>query len=83
MRQTATALVELLRSFKEPKGLIQQAAGLITNPAALKMQREHLASIDLKEALFTLDGEYFLEAVQYMIANHPFTEAKMIGETTC
>jgi len=70
-------------NFETPKDFIEQAAELITNPETLRTQREHLASVDLKRALFTLEGEHFLEAVQYIIANHPFNETKIIGGESC
>jgi hypothetical protein len=62
-------------------GFIQGAALLITNPKMLRHQREHLASIDLKAKLFTLKGSHFLEAIQHIIANHPFTETHIVGDT--
>ena len=64
-----------------PRDLIEFAAELICNPTALKAQREYLAGIDLNEKLFTLKGEHFAEAVDYIFENHPFTETKLIGET--
>jgi hypothetical protein len=64
-----------------PRDFINKAAELITDPDALKAQREHLASLDLKEKLFTLKNNHFLEAIQYTIANHPFTRTKLIGVT--
>lgn len=67
-------------NFTDPQGLIAKAAELATNPAALKKQRDHLAAIDLKEKLFTLKGNHFLEAVEYILANHPFNETKIIGD---
>jgi predicted O-linked N-acetylglucosamine transferase (SPINDLY family) len=67
-------------NFTDPQGLIAKAAELITNPDALKKQREHLAALDLKEKLFTLKGEHFLEAVEFILANHPFNETKIIGD---
>jgi hypothetical protein len=66
-------------NFTIPRELIDKAAGLITHPGDLKRQRDHLASIDLKEKLFTLKGDHFLEAIEYILANHPFTETKVIG----
>lgn len=66
-------------NFHDPVELIEKAAELITNPDELRRQRSHLASIDLKERLFTLKGDHFLEAVEYMQENHPFTETKKIG----
>lgn len=67
-------------NFSNPQRLIAKAAELITNPDELKRQRVHLASVDLKDKLFTLRGNHFLEAVEYIIDNHPFTETKLIGE---
>ena len=67
-------------NFTDPQGLIAKAVELITNPDELKRQRARLASLDLKEKLFTLKGQYFLEAVEYIFANHPFTDTKIIGD---
>ena len=67
-------------NFQTAPPLIEKAATLITNPDELKRQRAHLAGIDLKERLFTLKGNHFLEAVEYIIANHPFHETKIIGD---
>lgn len=68
-------------NFDSPREFINKAAELITNPAELRMQREYLAWLPLKETLFTLEGNHFLEAVDYIQANHPFTETKIIGES--
>jgi predicted O-linked N-acetylglucosamine transferase (SPINDLY family) len=67
-------------NFNTTGDFIDQATRLVTEPDRLKEQREHLASIDLKERLFTLRGNHFLEAVEYIIENHPFIETKIIGE---
>lgn len=67
-------------NFDAQPGLIAKAAELITNPEELKRQRAHLAALDLKETLFTLEGEHFLGAVDYLLANHPVTETTLIGE---
>lgn len=67
-------------NFKSLEALIEKAAQLITDPALLKWQRDHLASINLKERLFTLEGDYFKQAVGHIISNHPFTETTLIGE---
>ena len=67
-------------NFDMPQGLIAKAAELIINPEELKRQRDHLASLDLKERLFTLEGTHFKDAINYIIANHPFTETVCIGE---
>jgi len=66
-------------NFTIPRELVTKAAELITQPEELKRQRLHLDSIDLKEALFTLKGDHFLEAIEYILTNHPFTETKVIG----
>ena len=67
-------------NFENPRKLIDHAADLILDPEKLKAQRAHLAGIDLKEKLFTLKGNHFLEAIEYIFENHPFTETKIIGE---
>lgn len=67
-------------NFENPRGFIAKAAELITNPDEIRRQREHLASVDLKGKLFTLRGQHFKEAVDYIIANHPFTGTVCIGE---
>jgi hypothetical protein len=67
-------------NFNTTGDFIDQATRLVTEPDRLKEQREHLASIDLKERLFTLRGNHFLEAVEYIVENHPFIETKIIGE---
>ena len=66
-------------NFHTPAELIEKAAELITNPDELRQQRSYLASLDLKERLFTLKGNHFLEAIEYILANHSFTETKKIG----
>jgi len=63
-----------------PRDFVERAAELIVDPEKLAAQREHLASLNLKERLFTLKGNYFLEALEYTLKNHPFTETKLIGE---
>jgi hypothetical protein len=63
-----------------PQEYVNKSAQLILFPDKLKGQREHLASIDLKEKLFSLKGTHFLEAIEHIIANHPFEETKLIGE---
>jgi hypothetical protein len=70
-------------NFDSPRGLIDKAVTLITNPEELKRQRDFLASVDLKEKLFTLKGNHFLEAVEHIIAAHPFTDTKIIGDAEC
>lgn len=65
-----------------PRTLIEGAVELITEPGELRRQREHLASIDLRECLFTLKGNHFLEAVEYIMENHPFNETKIVGSNT-
>lgn len=67
-------------NFEAPQALIAKATELVTNPEELKRQRAHLESIDLKSRLFTLEGNYFKDAVEYIIANHPFNETVLIGE---
>lgn len=67
-------------NFQKPNDLIAKAVELITNPDELKRQRSHLAAIDLKARLFTLKGNHFLDAVEYIIQNHPFTDTVCIGE---
>jgi hypothetical protein len=66
-------------NFDDANGMIDKAVKLITDPIELRRQRDRLASIDLKERLFTLKGNHFLEAVEYIIANHPFKQTKIIG----
>jgi predicted O-linked N-acetylglucosamine transferase (SPINDLY family) len=66
-------------NFDIPSDLVDKAVTLITDPSELKRQREQLASIDLKDKLFTLKGNHFLEAVEYMFDNHPFNETHIIG----
>ncbi len=68
-------------NFTIPVDFIDKAVTLITDPSELNRQREYLASLDLKERLFTLKGEHFLEAVEYMFENHPFNETHIIGDT--
>lgn len=67
-------------NFNDANGMIDKAVKLITDPVELRRQRDHLASINLKECLFTLKGNHFLEAVEYIIANHPFNQTKIIGD---
>lgn len=67
-------------NFESPRALIAKATELITNPDEIKRQREHLASIDLKERLFTLKGTHFKDAIDYIMSNHPFNETVCIGE---
>jgi len=67
-------------NFESPRDMINRAADLITNPDLLKAQREHIANLDLKKVLFD-ENDYFLQAVQYILTHHPFTETKIIGES--
>ena len=46
----------------------------------LAKYRKALAEMDLKEKLFTKSGDYFLEAVNHIMANHPFNETVEIGK---
>jgi predicted O-linked N-acetylglucosamine transferase (SPINDLY family) len=66
-------------NFESPRGMINRAADLILQPELLAEQRAKLASVDLKDALFDTN-DHFLQAVQYILQNHPFTETKLIGE---
>jgi hypothetical protein len=66
-------------NFDDPEEFIKKAATLITCPKELKRQRAHLSNVDLEDKLFTLKGNHFLEAIDYIIENHPFTETKLIG----
>jgi len=68
-------------NYTSPRDFVNGVADLIMDPDKLKAQRDHLVSIDLKECLFTLKGDYFLQAIDYIFAHHPFTETKLIGET--
>jgi hypothetical protein len=67
-------------NFTDVNQLVDKAAWLITEPEALRAQREHLAAVDLEERLFTPKGNHFLEAVEYILANHPFDKTKIIGD---
>lgn len=67
-------------NFEDPQALIAKSVELITNPDELKRQRAHLADINLKERLFTLEGTYFKDAIDYIIENHPFYNTVSIGE---
>lgn len=67
-------------NFYSMRVLINKAAQLINQPDQLKRQRNFLSDIDLKAKLFTLKGNKFLEAVEYIIGNHPFNESKIIEE---
>ncbi len=67
-------------NFESPRNFVNKAADLITQPDELKRQRALLASLDLKDRLFTLKGKHFLSAVNYMFANHPFHDTKLIGD---
>jgi hypothetical protein len=59
---------------------ITRATELITDPEELRWQRNYVASLDLKQRLFTLEGTHFLDAMRYIFDNHPFTETTLIGE---
>lgn len=67
-------------NFRYPRDLINSAADLIQFPEQLKEQREYLRGVDLKKSLFTLKGDYFKQAIDYIFENHPFTETKIIGD---
>ena len=67
-------------NFTTPNLFIAQAVELVVNPDKLRQQRDHLASVDLKEAIFTLRGNHFLEAVDHIITHHPFKETVFIGD---
>lgn len=65
-------------SFNTPREMINWVARIITEPELLKSQQEHLANLDLKEVLFDTNN-HFLQAVEYIMKNHPFKETKLIG----
>ena len=65
-------------NFDTPRDLINYVATIITEPELLKAQRDHLSKLDLKEVLFD-KNDYFLQAVDHIMENHPFTETKLIG----
>jgi len=67
-------------NFTRPMEFINHVTDLILDQSKLKAQREHLDGVDLKQALFTLKGDYFLKAIDYIFENHPFTETKIIGD---
>lgn len=67
-------------NFSSMRGLVNKAVQLITCPSELKRQRHFLTGVDLRSKLFTLKGNKFLDAVEYIIENHPFNETKFIEE---
>lgn len=62
-----------------PAEYVNIATELILNRTKLQEYRTALADMDLKAKLFTLDDDYFKQAVDYIIANHPFEETVKIG----
>lgn len=65
-------------NFQSPRELINHAADLIQKPVLLTCQRDHLARVNLKESLFDTN-DYFKQAVEHILTNHPFSETKIIG----
>lgn len=66
-------------STDTPREFIELGAMLINTPDALAVYRQALADVDLKAKLFTLSGNHFLDAVNYIMANHPIKETVKIG----
>lgn len=66
-------------SSKNPDRFIQLAVELIDNPELLANYRKALQEMDLRAKLFTLEGTYFLDAINHIIENHPLTETVKIG----
>ena len=62
-----------------PGEYVNIATELILDRAKLQQCRTALAEMDLKAKLFTLDGDYFKQAVDHIIANHPIKETVKIG----
>lgn len=62
-----------------PAEYINIATELILNKTKLQEYRTALAEMDLKAKLFTLDEDYFKQAVDYILANHPIKETVKIG----
>lgn len=71
------AMPELIATT--PAEYINIATELILNKTKLQVYRKALAEMDLKAKLFTLDDDHFKQAVDYIIANHPFKETVKIG----
>jgi hypothetical protein len=64
---------------RTPAEYINIASELVLNKTKLNDYRQALAEMDLKAKLFTLDDDYFKQAVDHIIANHPFQETVKIG----
>lgn len=62
-----------------PNDFINITSELILNRTKLQEYRQALADMDLREKLFTLEGDHFKQAVDHIIANHPFKETVLIG----
>lgn len=62
-----------------PQEFINITADLVLNRTKLKEYRQALADMDLKAKLFTLEGDYFKQAIDHIIAQHPIKETVKIG----
>jgi hypothetical protein len=62
-----------------PRDFITTIIAMITDPEMLPKYRKALAEMDLKEKLFTKTGDHFLDAINYIMENHPFNETVRIG----
>lgn len=62
-----------------PQEFVNLTSELILNRTKLKEYRQALADMDLRQKLFTLEGNHFKDAVDHIIANHPFKETVLIG----
>jgi predicted O-linked N-acetylglucosamine transferase (SPINDLY family) len=62
-----------------PQEFVNISTELVLNKTKLAEYRQALADMDLKAKLFTLEGDYFKQAIDYMIAKHPFNETVKLG----
>lgn len=62
-----------------PQQFVNIASELVLNRTKLKEYRQALADMDLKAKLFTLDGDYFKQAIDHILTNHPIRETVKIG----
>lgn len=62
-----------------PQEFVNLTSELILNRTKLKEYRQALADMDLRQKLFTLEGTHFKDAVDHIIAHHPFKETVLIG----
>jgi hypothetical protein len=82
--RAASYLLRKLGMAQLTSGVPNEFAAIVANLIRDEHLRTHyrdlLANMDLKKALFAKKPDYFKQAVDYIIANHPFKETVLINE---